>query len=82
VRVRDLIKETAYPDFTDHCNPCLNADSGDTIFVNPDQHYFRLDTLHSVANGYALPVPGITKDLDGKLRDATMPDAGCYEIEF
>jgi hypothetical protein len=29
-----------------------------------------------------LPVPGITKDLDGKLRDATMPDAGCYEIEF
>ena len=82
VRVRDLLKETANPDFIDHCQPCLYADNGDTIFVNPDQHHFRLDTLHSVANRYAVPIPGIAKDLDGKLRDATMPDAGCYEIEF
>lgn len=82
VRVRDLLKANAYPDFLDHCQPCLNADYQDTIFVNPDKHDFHLDTLHSVANRYAIPVPGIDTDLDGKMRDPVMPDAGCYEIEF
>lgn len=82
VRVRDLIKANAYPDFPDHCQPCLNADNQDTIFVNPDKRDFHLDTLHSVANRYAIPIPGIDTDLDGKMRDAAMPDAGCYEIEF
>lgn len=82
VRVRDLIKETAYPDFLDHCQPCLNADSQDTLFLDVNKHNFRLDSLHSIANRYAVPVAGVEKDLDGKQRDATMPDAGCYEIEF
>lgn len=82
VRVKDLLKPTAYPDFLDHCQPCLNADGQDTIFVNPSKYNFRLDTLHSIANRYAIPQPGIDKDLDGKLRDAVTPDAGCYEIEF
>jgi hypothetical protein len=82
VRVRDLIKPTAYPDFLDHCQPCLNADSQDTIFLDVNKRNFRLDSLHSIANRYAVPVAGVEKDLDGKQRDATMPDAGCYEIEF
>jgi len=82
VRVRELIKPTAYPDFLDHCQPCLNATAIDTIFVNPGNRNFRLDTLHSIANRYAIPLPGIDRDLDGKMRDATNPDAGCYEIEF
>lgn len=82
VRVRDLIKETAYPDFPDHCQPCLLADGQDTIFVDPNKHNFRLDTLHSIANRYAVPVPGITTDLDEKARDGSAPDAGCYEIEY
>lgn len=82
VRVRDLLKPTAYPDFLDHCQPCLNATATDTIFLNPGKRNFRLDTLHSIANRYAIPLPGIDRDLDGKLRDATNPDAGCYEIEF
>jgi len=82
VRVRDLIKPTAYPDFVDHCQPCIIADGQDTIFVNPNKRNFRLDTLHSIANRYAVPVNGIDKDLDGKPRDAMMPDAGCFEIEF
>lgn len=82
VRVRDLLKPTAYPDFLDHCQPCLNAESQDTIFVDVNLRNFRLDTLGSIANRYAMPVPGLSQDLDGKLRDATMPDAGCYEIEF
>jgi hypothetical protein len=82
VRVKDLIKETAYPDFLDHCQPCINGDGQDTLFLNPNEYKFRLDTLHSIANRYAVPVSGIEKDLDGKNRDATMPDVGCYEIEF
>jgi len=82
VRVKDLIKETAYPDFLDHCQPCINADGQDTIFVNVNKYDFHLDTLHSIANRYAIPVSGIGLDLDGKMRDGVMPDAGCYEIEF
>jgi hypothetical protein len=82
VRVKDLIKPTAYPDFPDHCQPCIFGDSQDTIFVNVNKYNFRLDTLHSIANRYALPIPGINGDLDEKPRDAAMPDAGCYEIEF
>lgn len=82
VRVRDLLKENSYPDFLDHCVPCLNADNQDTLFLDPNQYKFRLDTLNSIANRYAVPVPGIEADLDGKMRDGTTPDAGCYEIEF
>lgn len=82
VRVKDLLKPTAYPDFLDHCQPCINADGQDTIFVDVNKYDFHLDTLNSIANRYAMPVPGIDTDLDEKPRDAVMPDAGCYEIEF
>ena len=82
VRVRDLLKDNAHPEFLNFCQPCLNVQSQDTIFLNVQEDNYRLDTLHSKANRYAVPVPGIDADLDGKLRDAAMPDAGCYEIEF
>ena len=82
VRVRDLLDANAYPDFLNYCQPCLNAESQDTIFIDPNKDMYRLDTLHSIANRYAVPVPGLDKDLDGKLRDALKPDAGAYEIEF
>ena len=82
VRVKDLIKETAYPDFLDHCQPCINATSQDTIFANVNKYNFRLDTLHSIANRYAVPIPGITGDLEEKSRDGVTPDAGCYENEL
>lgn len=82
VRVRDLLKTDAYPDFMDHCQPCINTDNQDTIFIDPGKNRYRLDTLHSIANRFAAPIPGIDKDLDGKMRDALTPDAGCFEIEF
>ncbi len=82
VRVKDLLKPNAYPDFLDHCQPCINATPQDTLFLDPDRDNYRLDSLHSIANGYALPVPGIDVDLDGKMRNATMPDAGAFEVEF
>ncbi|MBU6340343.1 MAG: right-handed parallel beta-helix repeat-containing protein [Bacteroidetes bacterium] len=82
VRVQDLPKPNAYPDFFEHCQPCLNVKFSDILFVNINEDDFHLDTLKSVANRYALPIQGIDKDLDGKNRDAVQPDAGCYEIEF
>lgn len=82
VRVKELIKENAYPEFPDFCQPCLNLDNRDTIFIDPNKDKFRLDTMHSKANRYAAPIRGIDKDLDGKMRDKDKPDAGCYEIEF
>lgn len=82
VRVRDLLDANAYPDFMTHCDPCLNADSKDTIFLDPNEYKYHLDTLHSIANRYAVPVNGIDKDLDGKQRDPSKPDSGCFEIEF
>ena len=82
VKVRDLIKDTAFPDFFDHCVPCLNTTNQDTIFVDINARDFHLDTLNSVANRYAVPISGIERDLDEKMRDVVTPDAGCYEIEF
>jgi hypothetical protein len=82
VRVRDLIEPDGTPEFLDNCDPCLIVDSQDTIFVDPNRDNYRLDTLHSAANGYAMPLPGILKDLDGKTRHAVTPDAGAYENEF
>jgi len=81
-RVRDLIKPTASPEFLDRCQPCLFAESNDTVFIDPNKNLYRLDTLASLANKFARPLPGILRDLDGKLRDLSAPDAGCYEIEF
>lgn len=82
VRVKELLKTGAYPEFLDYCQPCLNLESRDTIFIDPNKNKFRLDTMHSKANRYAVPIKGIEKDLDGKMRDKDKPDAGCYEVEF
>ena len=82
VRVKDLLRPNDHPEFFDFCNPCLNVETKDTIFLNIPEDNYRLDTLASKANRYGVPVPGVTTDLDGKIRDAGMPDAGCFEIEF
>lgn len=82
VRARELLKPNAWPDFKDNCQPCLYAELRDTVFINPDRDLYRLDTMHSIANGFAKPISGIDVDLDGKFRDPSTPDAGCYENEF
>lgn len=80
VRVRDLTKTGAYPEFFDYCKPCINANgTRDTIFVNPDKDNYRLDSLRSKADGYARPILDIPADLEEKIRSLTRPDAGCYE---
>jgi len=81
VRVKDLTKETAYPDFFDHCNPCINATGDDKIFVDVDEQNYKLDTL-SIAEQKAVPILGVTDDLIGTMRDNSAPDIGCYEYEY
>lgn len=82
VKVQELTKPNAFPDFPDHCQPCILSSYQDKIFADINKENFHLDTLHSIANGYAQPIPGIDKDLEEKDRDAVMPDAGCFENEF
>ncbi len=80
VRVKDLTKANAYPDFFDHCNPCINGVSSDKLFADVNEQDYQLDSL-SIAEKKAIPMTGITDDLLGVMRDATNPDIGCYEYQ-
>ena len=62
---------------TDNCEGCLYVNADSTIFLNPAQDTFLLDTL-SVARGIARPIE-VLDDLRGILRDSEAPDAGAYE---
>jgi len=81
VIVDELIKNDQYPQFfTDICFDCFEANHGDVLFEDLQMDDYHLDSL-SIAEQKAIPVPGITDDLDGNLRDAIMPDIGCYEYQ-
>lgn len=80
VVVEELLEPDQYPDFFEnYCSECFEWMHGDTLFVDMDKHDYHLDTS-SVAEMKALPIPGITDDLETFLRDAMMPDIGCYEF--
>jgi hypothetical protein len=78
VRVGDLLKPTAFPNFLNNCKNCLQPTSKDRLFKNADKDNYELDSL-SVADKKAMPIPNLLIDLLGKPRDATQPDIGCYE---
>jgi hypothetical protein len=79
VRVKELLGPNDYPDFfSTLCENCLEYTFGDTLFADQGDDDFHLDTL-SMAEERALPVFGITLDLDGRMRDGSTPDIGCYE---
>ncbi|HMQ48004.1 MAG TPA: right-handed parallel beta-helix repeat-containing protein [Saprospiraceae bacterium] len=84
VKVDKLLTETGglYSDFFEtRCFNCINASRTDALFADVSEDDYRLDTL-SVAEGKALPLPGILIDLEGYTRDAQMPDVGCYEYQY
>ncbi|MFQ5447402.1 MAG: right-handed parallel beta-helix repeat-containing protein, partial [Saprospiraceae bacterium] len=82
VRVNDLTgPEQGFPDFFDHCDPCLNANPQDALFASINDDDYHLDTL-SIAEGMAVPIPGILIDLEGTDRDAATPDIGCFEYKY
>lgn len=86
VKVRDLLtaRDSLYADFFgNQCDTCINGERSDPLFVSANDDNYRLDTL-SIAEGMAKPIDfprPITIDLEGKPRDAQMPDIGCYERE-
>ena len=81
VVVDDLLDPDNYPTFFETiCSDCFEWSFSDTLFVSMNMNDYHLDTA-SVAEMKAIPVPGITDDLDGKLRDVIMPDIGCYEFQ-
>lgn len=64
-------------DFTSNC---LIPTSESVLFINPSEQDYHLDTF-SLAEGKAIPIPGIFLDLDNKERDPSTPDIGCYEFQ-
>lgn len=82
VRVEELLEQQDglyFNFFNEQCDNCINGDRETTLFVDPNEDDYYLDSL-SVADGFAKPNE-VKFDLDGLLRDASMPDAGCYERE-
>lgn len=86
VKVRDLLtaNDGRYANFFENqCMPCINGDRNAMLFVDANEDDYRLDTL-SIAEGMAKPIEfprPIPIDLEGKNRDASKPDIGCYERE-
>jgi len=79
VRVEELLdEELGYPTFFNYCDPCQNGDGSDALFFDTGEDDYHLDTL-SIAEGRAVPLTGLSLDLDGEMRDGGMPDVGCYE---
>ena len=81
VRVEDLVDEEDTPDFFNHCIPCQPSQGeGNSVvlFKDPGKGDYTLDSL-SIADGFGTPIFNQTTDILGVSRDASMPDAGCFE---
>lgn len=83
VRVDELLEQQdgLYAGFLENqCATCINATRDEALFADPNEDDYHLDTL-SIAEGMALPIPGIGIDLEGNMRDGAAPDIGCYEYQ-
>ncbi len=59
-------------------------ESGATNFTNINPYFVSNTDLHIVnnlLNGIAIPISGITKDIDGQIRNTSTPDIGADEFE-
>lgn len=80
VVVDELLNEENYPLFFENtCIGCFEYAYGDILFADLFKDNFHLDTM-SVALMKAKPLPAVTDDLEGNMRDPVMPDLGCYEF--
>lgn len=79
VQVDELLDSENFPNFFDRCAGCINSDFGDTLFLEPDNYNYQLDTM-SIAIDQGISIPQITIDLIGHPRDM-QPDIGCYEFQ-
>lgn len=81
VVIDELLDPDNFPTFFETiCTGCFEWNQGDTLFTDISKYNFQLDTS-SIAEMKAIPIPGITDDLIGNIRDAVMPDIGCYEFQ-
>lgn len=80
VQVNELLDVVDFANFFDNCNGCLNVTPMDTIFNNPMDRDFRLDTM-SVALDKGFPLNNIDDDILGVMRNPSTPDPGCFEFE-
>lgn len=78
VRVDELLDD--FPDFPAKCKDCVLLKGNEKLFKSVDLLDFRLDSL-SVAANKGIPLSQITQDIEGKVRNATQPDPGCFEQE-
>ncbi len=81
VRAKDLVAKEGFPTFLTDCENCVQAVAQSKVFKKPSTRDYTLDTL-SIAEMKALPFPNILTDLNGKMRDLTKPDIGCYEYQY
>jgi len=81
VRVDEFLDTELFSNFFQFCDECYNVQFGDAVFLDTDESDYHLDTL-SVAENKALPSLDFPLDIEENLRDANMPDAGCYEYQY
>ncbi|MBY5959887.1 hypothetical protein KUV50_17160 [Membranicola marinus] len=80
IRMDQLLEDKYFPDFLKDYPTVTNYKYGDPLFFDPGEYDFSLDTM-SIARDLGQPLPGVTDDLIGRLRDIQTPDAGAYEFE-
>ena len=79
VVVDDLLDEDNFPDFFESvCLQCVEYQLSDLLFEDFNNNDYHLDSL-SIAQQIGKPLIDISDDLEGKVRHAQTPDAGCYE---
>lgn len=80
IRMAELLSPNQFPDFLIDFPTVTNYNYGSPLFLDADEYDFSLDTM-SVARDIAVPLPGVTDDLLGQLRDIQYPDVGAYEFK-
>lgn len=78
MNVDELLRSNNFSDFFDNCEPCIDYDRNDPLFLDPSENDFSLDTM-SVARGEGLFLQDIQTDLLENPRKMP-PDLGCYEF--
>jgi len=77
VRTKNLT--TQFPKFfTEICTDCITYKPNQALFKEINKDNYKLDTL-SVVEEKAISINNVDRDIDERLRDATMPDIGCFE---
>lgn len=81
IKLDTILNVRNYPNFFDQCQGCASVQRDMALFANLDEDDFHLDTL-SQAEMKAIPLVGVSVDLEGNMRDPVNPDVGCYEYQY